>query len=97
MDIKKILNIKVVKADDMEEGFAAFVAGREEHEDPTILFNVSATLNCSIENNINFKEFLIWSMMHEFGHCLEEAFEKDFDEQFIERVVESYRSRYGKK
>ena len=37
------------------------------------------------------KRILIETVMHEFGHALEEFLDSEFDEDFIERVTESYK------
>ena len=59
--------------------------------------NVYATFAAAVSNNTNAKEFIIQNLMHEFGHALEEYFGKEFDEDFIEKTVESYFEKYGDK
>ena len=41
--------------------------------------------------NSTKKEMLIETIMHEFGHALEDLFDVEFGEDFIEKCVEKYR------
>lgn len=86
------LSIKIYRDDNLE-GFAAYHA-QDESETKTILMNVYATFAASVENNIDVKEFIIQNLMHEFGHALEEYYQKEFDEDFIEKAVQSYFDKY---
>jgi len=95
--MKKYLKIKIVKNDNLEEAFGAYKEGSFKDDEAVIILNVYTTLLASVENNLDFKEFIIETMMHEFGHCLEEVFEKDFDEEFIQRITQTYIDKYGKK
>jgi len=86
----KELNITIQKADDIE-AFGAFVAGSVNDEKPTILLNMNAIISTVVsEGDVDAKEILISTLVHEFGHALEEFFNKEFDEGFIEKVTESY-------
>ena len=80
--------------DDNCDGFAAWCAESSNNK-PMIVLNLGASLMASIESNTEPKELIIENLMHEFGHFLEELFKKDFDEEFIEKVIESYRIQYG--
>ncbi|HLS54039.1 MAG TPA: hypothetical protein VK031_08705, partial [Tissierellaceae bacterium] len=42
-------------------------------------------------SNSERKQMLIETLMHEFGHALEDLFKAEFDEDFIEQCVKSYR------
>jgi len=65
-----------------------------------LLLNVEATFG---ENSMLFddgttspppedkKRHIISALMHEFGHALEEHFALEFNEDWIERVVESWK------
>jgi len=86
------LNIKIYR-DDNIEGFAAYCA-QDDKDTKTILMNVYATLAASVDNQIDAKEFIIQNLMHEFGHALEEYYEKEFDENFIEKAVQTYFDKY---
>ena len=86
------LHIKIYR-DDNVEGFAAYCA-QDDNETKTILMNVYATFAASVENNIDAKEFIIQNLMHEFGHALEEYYNKNFDEDFIEKAVQTYFDKY---
>lgn len=86
------LHIKIYR-DDNIEGFAAYCA-QDKNETKTILMNVYATFAASVENDIDAKEFIIQNLMHEFGHALEEYYNKNFDEDFIEKAVQTYFDKY---
>jgi hypothetical protein len=88
----KTTKLEIWKDDDCE-GFGAFLAGSSSDR-PMIVLNVASTLLASKEHDINAKEFFIETLMHEFGHFLEEMFDKDFDEDFIEKCIQSYRDKY---
>lgn len=85
-----------VERDDTIDGFAAYCAD-DSNGDRIILMNIFATFACSVENDINAKEFIIQNLMHEFGHALEEYFNKEYDEDFIEKAIQTYFDKYGKK
>ena len=89
------MKLEIWKDDDCE-GFAAFCAGSSKDK-PMIVLNIGATLMACIENNIEPKEILIENLMHEFGHFLEELMDKEFDEELIEKIIQSYRDKYGVK
>lgn len=80
--------------DDECEGFAAFCAGSSTDR-PMIVLNVGSTLLAAIENNIDPKELIIENLMHEFGHFIEELMKKEFDEELIEKCIQSYRDKYA--
>lgn len=86
------LSIRIFRDDNLQ-GFAAYHA-QDESETKTILMNVYATFAASVENDIDAKEFIIQNLMHEFGHALEEYYQKEFDEDFIEKAVQSYFDKY---
>ena len=89
------MKLEIWKDDDCE-GFAAFCAGSSKDK-PMIVLNIGATLMACIENNIEPKEILIENLMHEFGHFIEELMDKEFDEELIEKIIQSYRDKYGVK
>lgn len=91
---RETVKIEIRKADDCD-GFAAYMVGTMSEKKPVILLNVYATLGACIENNISIKEQIIESLMHEFGHVLQEFYELEFSEEFVEGIVESYREKYG--
>lgn len=96
------LNIHIVKDDtlgDEDGGLAlgAWVSDWDDHN--VILLNVEAHFGdwedlrgndyyASREDRIRE---MIQTCMHEFGHCLEEYFDLNFDEEFVEKVCQSYK------
>ena len=83
--------------DDECEGFGGFCIGSSKDKKAMIVLNVGAILMASQENDLDTKEVIITTLVHEFGHYLEEIFNKNFDEDFIEEITESYRKKYGKR
>ena len=90
MKNKNIIKIQIIR-DDNIDAFGAYAEGAD-----IILLNVEAHLICSIEEKVDFKEIVLETLMHEFGHCIEEKLKLEFSEDRIERIVESYRNKYGK-
>ena len=67
-----------------------------------VLLDVEATFNddCLTSNSgivdrtpEEHRRDLVESLMHEFGHSLEEFFDLEFDEDWIEKVVMSYQPK----
>lgn len=84
------IEITVIK-DDKLAGFGAYAKGKN-----IILFNVVAHLIASIEEEIPIKEIMLETLMHEFGHCMEEKLGLEFSEDRIHKIIESYQEKYGK-
>jgi len=96
-ETKQRLEIEIRKTDDLEEGFAAYLVGSVKDKKPIILLNVFTTFATSIGEGLttaDTKQIIIESIMHEFGHAMEEFFDKEFDEEFIERAILTYREKY---
>jgi hypothetical protein len=86
-----------VERDDTIDGFAAYCVKDDDNSEGIILMNIYATFAASVEHGIDAKEFIIQNLMHEFGHALEQYFEKEYDEDFIEKAVQTYFEKYGAK
>ena len=83
-------NIKIViKRDDEINGFACYHA-RDKNDTKTVLMNVEATFIAGITENMDIKRIMVENLMHEFGHALEEFYKLEFNEDFIEKAVQSY-------
>ena len=70
-----------------------------------ILLDVEATFDDSclvsdsgpvVRDTEDHRRVLIESLMHEFGHALEEFFDVEFDDDWIEQVVMSYQPKETK-
>jgi tRNA 2-selenouridine synthase SelU len=87
--------IKVFKDDEMD-AFGAYASPSiKKHDFGVVLFNLEANLSASIEHEeISFKEMFVETIMHEVGHALEEFYDLEFNEDRIERIIESYRKKY---
>lgn len=90
--------IQVVKNDEIDV-FGAYASPSIKKNDfGVILFNMEANLITSLEHKeISFKEMFVETIMHEVGHALEEFYDLEFDEDRIDRIVESYRAKYSSK
>jgi len=87
--------ITAVRHDDMD-AFGAYASSSiESEEGGLVLLNVEGTIGTCMEHDIEPKQMIIEMLMHEFGHALEEWYECDFDEDRIERIIESYRRKNG--
>jgi tRNA 2-selenouridine synthase SelU len=88
--------IQVVKNDDID-AFGAYASPSIKKNDfGIILFNLEANLITSLEHkDVSFKEMFVETIMHEVGHALEEFYDLEFDEERIERITESYRTKYS--
>jgi len=88
--------IQVVKNDEID-AFGAYASPSIKKNDfGVVLFNMEANLITSLEHKeISFKEMFVETIMHEVGHALEEFYDLEFDEDRIERIVESYRTKYS--
>ena len=88
--------VQIIKNDEID-GFGAYATPSiKTNEFGVVLFNLEANLGASIENEeVSFKEMLIETIMHEVGHALEEFYNLEFDEERIERIIETYRNKYS--
>ncbi len=87
--------ITAVRHDDMD-AFGAYASSSiESEEGGVVLLNVEGTIGTCMEHEIEPKQMIIETLMHEFGHALEEWYKCDFDEDRIERIIESYRRKNG--
>ena len=56
-------------------------------KDGELIYDDGSKVDLSTQDR---KKILIETLMHEFGHALEEFFETEFDEDFIEQITLSY-------
>jgi len=75
-----------VYRDDSLPAFAAWRAGSMK-DDPVILFNVHAHIRSLDED---FLEGAVQTLMHEFGHALEEYFDLEFSEERVQQIAAEY-------
>lgn len=99
---KTKLKIEIQKADGMQ-GFAAYIRSPAKSDKRVVLLNVIASLEAAGEGCKTWKEatesirrVMVENLMHEFGHVMEQFFNLEVNEEFIEKVVESYEDLYGK-
>ena len=91
--------IKIIR-DNSIPAFGAWCAGSIAANDPTILLNLEVCFddlvdeegNDIIQTTEDKKRIVIETLMHEFGHALEEFFNLEFNEDEIERICTSYQS-----
>lgn len=99
----KKIHLEIQKADGMQ-GFAAYQVSGARSKRKVILLNVYASLASAVEYSRNKKELtnevkviMITNLMHEFGHVMEEWFGREFNEEFVEGIVDSYMEKYSGK
>lgn len=93
------MEFKIIRNDDIP-AFGGWKAGSLQAGEPVILLNVLATFHPSpvdthgepVEMDAEERRYLmIETLMHEFGHALQEYFGLEFSEDRIEEIVEGYR------
>ena len=95
-----IMKIEVIKYDGLN-AFGAFCKDSVKNgsgiilidtqtifKDGELIFEDGSTVIMDSEEK---KRVLIETMMHEFGHALEELFNTEFEEDFIEQITMSYK------
>ena len=85
----KNIKIEVLRYDDFD-GFGAYVPGEN-----IILMNVNAIVLSDFEDEMPLREGILFTLMHEFGHCLEEHLDLEFNEDRINGIINSYLEKYG--
>jgi len=86
--------IKVVREDRIP-AFAAWCDGSFKDGDGTILLSVDACLEELVDEDgkpvqMNRARIVVESMMHEFGHAVEEALGIEHDEELIEDATSKF-------
>ena len=83
------IKIEVVRYDDID-GFGAYCSGEN-----IILLNIDSIVIADFEDELPMKEALLFTLMHEFGHCLEEKLGLEFSEERVNKIVNEYIEKYG--
>jgi predicted nucleotidyltransferase len=89
--MKKKIKVEVIRYDNID-GFGAYVSGEN-----IILMNIDALVVSDFEDEMPLKEGILYTLMHEFGHCLEEHLNLEFDEERVNKIINEYIDRYGEK
>jgi len=90
----KNIRVKIVKTDGLP-AFAAWCDESLKADDGTILLDVEACLGELVDDDgktvpMNRARVMVGTLMHEFGHALEEALGLKYDEDFVEDVTSKY-------
>lgn len=88
--------------DDAIPAFGGWAAGSLKDGQPTILLNVAACMMGGFDEEGNpieattkdRKWLMISTLMHEFGHALQEFFDLEFTEERIEEMATEYEKFY---
>lgn len=83
------LHIRIEKDDEIP-AFAGFAYHPDQGDERLVLLNVFASFMAARDAGESVKEIMVESLMHEFGHILEEWFGLEFSEERIEAIVQSY-------
>ena len=94
--MKDKLHIEIQKADGMQ-GFAAYQVSPAKNKKKVVLLNVYSTFLSALEEGIDPKELILESLMHEFGHVMQEFLDLEFNEVQVEEIVMSYSKKYSVK
>lgn len=102
VDMPQLVRQLRVYRDDTIPAFGGWYAGSLKDGDPTILLNVAACLlpcvddeGTEVSHTVEEKKWLMIStLMHEFGHALQEFFDLEFTEARIEELVTDYERHY---
>lgn len=82
--------------DDEIEAFGAYLSPSIKRSDGIVLLNIEALVELSIEYDVDLKELIVETLMHEIGHALEEWYDLSFDEDRIDRIINSFRDKLEK-
>lgn len=98
------IEFKIVRADGLPS-FGAYLSDSiNDPEKGLILLDVEAhfgdVFECEDGSNVDMTnndrmQLMIQTLMHEFGHALEDFYKKEFDEDWIDSIVESWKSKYA--
>ncbi len=76
------------------DAFGAYAASSIHNPDGgIILLNVEGTFAAAIHHDLNFKNLLVETLTHEIAHAVEDSLGLEFDEDRVERIVNSYREK----
>lgn len=89
------VTVAVERHDEMD-AFGAYLSPSVLEGEAIVRLNIGAMVALhATEEDVSFKDVFIETVMHEVGHVLEETQGLPFDEERIERIIDTYRERYG--
>ena len=85
----KALRVKITPENDIP-AFAGYLSGSTRDPQISIVVNIEAMVNAVAdkENEITFEEIFTTSVVHELLHAFQEVYEREFDEEEVEKVLE---------
>jgi hypothetical protein len=94
--LKKEFRCEIVVDDGLLAFGAHWIPEDPEEDENLIALNLGACLLCSVsESDVDFKELVVETLMHEFGHVVEKWVGLEANEERIEALVAAYRQKYG--
>lgn len=97
MGAKRMNNIIIeINIDSLKgAGFGGYLMGSIKNEGKAkVIIDLNCMLNCIVDNpEIQFKDFFSETVLHEILHSIEDLFNKTFDEEKIENVLELAREK----
>lgn len=90
------IKIEVLK-DDTIPAFGGYTTGSLKDGKAIMVLNVDAVINASKAENIEQKEIIVQSLMHEFGHALQEYLDMEYSEELMEKSTDIYLSQQREK
>lgn len=86
----RIFKVNVIRHDGID-GFACYASKSILKNGGIVLINIEGLIDACTENNLDIKEALVETLMHEVGHALEDWFDLEFNEERIEKIIGSYK------
>ncbi len=76
------------------DAFGAYAASSIHNADGgIILLNVEGTFEAAIHHDLNVKNLMAETLTHEIAHAVEDSLGLEFNEDRVERIVNSYREK----
>lgn len=86
--------ISAIRYDKMN-AFGAYLSPSIKNGKGLVFLNIEGTIGACLENDINPKELIVETLMHEVGHALEQWYDIEFSENRMEEIIEEYRRKNG--
>jgi len=91
----KVVACKELLSQEGQMGFGAWCDGSLKAKDGTILLDIEACLDDLVDEDgktvpMNRARVVVGTLMHEFGHALEDAFGLKYNEAYIEDATSKF-------
>jgi hypothetical protein len=95
--IRKEFRCEIVVDDSLPAFGAHWIPEDPDADDCDIIaINLGSCLICSmVEPDVSFKELVVETLMHEFGHCVERWVGLELSEERVEALVAAYHQKFS--